>query len=783
MHLLIGLDEDDERTLAASDAADGGDLDDVVEVLTSGGMRKAHHFVGVHWLPRTRIVAFGPVSALVTLADGSEHEVRAPSARVWTDLELPEHPERVVLRVLDESERSLPVPPQHLVSGVPVGPAEGGHVSEDAPAVASEPTPEAVSTTAASPEVAREPVPPTPVAPEGPEAPVDAPPATDAPTATAGPAPAPAPAIPTFGASSTTEGADAASGSGSSSWARSWARRDETSAPTAAPPPATTESPSATAEPVLPSWGSVAPAVPVRAAAPAPSTPEPPVRAAPPEVPVVSDLPLSPPRDVDSTWAARPVPEADPSANQASPGPRVTPAPAARPAPATSAGSAAGAQGVSGGEAADEVAAPSYDYLFGHTTAADEHRKVLAQLTQPADDDGAHDDDEVLSVPAVADTSDAAVTNAAPAPEVPEQPLPSAPEVADGGLISSVPWATRSPAPATEPEVPTFSGRHTPPTAPSLLPPLNTPPPGARAPQATPLISTGPPPAVRHDQASRPEASQPDHWAAPHATPVLRTPPTVPIATTPPSQPSQPSQPSTPPPGPSSPVPGPAAAEPSFDVPLAASPFTSANPYPATVPAPVGASSHATVDAQDAAADDDETELTVDRSALLEARNAARNQAFSGPSVLAVLCSAGHPTPPHSDRCRVCGASIPPQEPFTMPRPPLGVLRLSTGDVVTLDRSVLLGRAPKLGEGLAAHDRPHVVKVPSPERDVSRNHVEVILEGWHVLVRDLGTTNGTTVCLPGETPVRLRANDQQVLEPGSLVSMADEVSFTFEAAP
>ena len=117
-----------------------------------------------------------------------------------------------------------------------------------------------------------------------------------------------------------------------------------------------------------------------------------------------------------------------------------------------------------------------------------------------------------------------------------------------------------------------------------------------------------------------------------------------------------------------------------------------------------------------------------------------------------------------------------------MPRPPLGVLRLSTGDVVTLDRSVLLGRAPRLADGHSAAERPHVVKVPSPERDVSRNHVEVILEGWHVLIRDLGTTNGTTVSLPGESPVRLRANDQQVLEPGSSVSMADEVSFSFEAA-
>ncbi|HET8595265.1 MAG TPA: hypothetical protein VFM07_08460, partial [Intrasporangium sp.] len=97
MHLLIALDEDDERTLTASDAADGGDLDDVIDVLTTGGMRQAHHFVGVHWEPRTRIVAHGPVAARVVLADGSAREVRPASPRVWTDIELDEHPESVDL--------------------------------------------------------------------------------------------------------------------------------------------------------------------------------------------------------------------------------------------------------------------------------------------------------------------------------------------------------------------------------------------------------------------------------------------------------------------------------------------------------------------------------------------------------------------------------------------------------------------------------------------------------------------------------------------------------------
>ena len=70
----------------------------------------------------------------------------------------------------------------------------------------------------------------------------------------------------------------------------------------------------------------------------------------------------------------------------------------------------------------------------------------------------------------------------------------------------------------------------------------------------------------------------------------------------------------------------------------------------------------------------------------------------------------------------------------------------------------------------------------SPLRDVSRTHLEVILEGWHVLVRDLATTNGTTVTLPGREPMRLVAHDQQVIEPGTVVSMADEVSLTFEIA-
>ncbi|MEO5608455.1 MAG: FHA domain-containing protein [Ornithinibacter sp.] len=150
------------------------------------------------------------------------------------------------------------------------------------------------------------------------------------------------------------------------------------------------------------------------------------------------------------------------------------------------------------------------------------------------------------------------------------------------------------------------------------------------------------------------------------------------------------------------------------------------------------------------------------------------------PVVLAVLCPAGHHSPPHAGHCRSCGREIPPQQPFQTPRPPLGVLRISTGGVVPLDRGVLLGRAPRVNEELPANLRPHLIRVGSADRDISRNHAEVLLEGWHVLVRDLGSTNGTTVALPGEEAVRLRPTEDHGIEPGTVITLADEVSLTYE---
>jgi hypothetical protein len=181
--------------------------------------------------------------------------------------------------------------------------------------------------------------------------------------------------------------------------------------------------------------------------------------------------------------------------------------------------------------------------------------------------------------------------------------------------------------------------------------------------------------------------------------------------------------------------------------------------------------------------DDGAVELTISRAKqreILQQLSSDSAQSSPSPVVHAVRCPAGHPNPAHAGECRICAEPIEDQSPVTLARPILGVLRFSTGDVITLDRGVLIGRKPSATR-FAGNDRPHVVKLPSPEHDVSRNHLEISLDDWHVLVTDLNSTNGTVVTRPGREPERLRPDQAMMIEPGSVVDLAEVVSFTFEA--
>ena len=151
------------------------------------------------------------------------------------------------------------------------------------------------------------------------------------------------------------------------------------------------------------------------------------------------------------------------------------------------------------------------------------------------------------------------------------------------------------------------------------------------------------------------------------------------------------------------------------------------------------------------------------------------------PTVLAVRCPLGHLTPPIAPQCRVCHQRVAPQEPRRVDRPSLGGLRLPTGEVVPLDRGVVLGRKPAPAEG--STDWPHLVHLPSDHSFVSRRHLHVELDGWDVVARDLESRGGTTLAAPGRDPVQMRPGDTYVLEPGTVLDLAQVYAVRFETGP
>lgn len=150
----------------------------------------------------------------------------------------------------------------------------------------------------------------------------------------------------------------------------------------------------------------------------------------------------------------------------------------------------------------------------------------------------------------------------------------------------------------------------------------------------------------------------------------------------------------------------------------------------------------------------------------------------AGPLVLARVCAAGHANPPTNGQCSMCGAPLP-DVAVQVPRPRLGQVRLSTGEVIGLDDSLVIGRQPSVSR-VQGGAMPRLVQVASPGGDISRSHIEVRLEGWHVMLCDLKATNGTVLVREGQPPRRLAQNEMAIVLDGDIAELGDDVSLRFE---
>jgi FHA domain len=139
--------------------------------------------------------------------------------------------------------------------------------------------------------------------------------------------------------------------------------------------------------------------------------------------------------------------------------------------------------------------------------------------------------------------------------------------------------------------------------------------------------------------------------------------------------------------------------------------------------------------------------------------------------VTGVLCKNGHFNDPNVNYCAVCGISMAQQTLVSLqgPRPPLGLLLLDDGSTFRLDADYVAGRDPGADPDVAA-ERARPLKLADGQ--VSRRHLRIALVGWEVQVVDLGSANGTAICLPGDPqPRRLAAHEPLVVRPGTRVEI------------
>ena len=110
---------------------------------------------------------------------------------------------------------------------------------------------------------------------------------------------------------------------------------------------------------------------------------------------------------------------------------------------------------------------------------------------------------------------------------------------------------------------------------------------------------------------------------------------------------------------------------------------------------------------------------------------------------------------------------------------PVATLVFSTGDVVEVDRVVLVGRAPE-ARRFASHEQPRTVAVMSPHQEISSTHLEIRpgagADHGSAIVTDLGSTNGTVLVQPGLPPEDLQPGIAVSLIPGAVLDLGDGVT-------
>ncbi len=108
-------------------------------------------------------------------------------------------------------------------------------------------------------------------------------------------------------------------------------------------------------------------------------------------------------------------------------------------------------------------------------------------------------------------------------------------------------------------------------------------------------------------------------------------------------------------------------------------------------------------------------------------------------------------------------------------------LRLPDGGEEPIEGMVVVGRAPSVSR-MGGGRVPSLVTVDSAEHDISRNHIQLTIEGGTVVVTDLHSRNGTVIALPGRAPQKLRAGEPTSVIAGTVIDLGSGVTLGVERA-
>ncbi len=114
---------------------------------------------------------------------------------------------------------------------------------------------------------------------------------------------------------------------------------------------------------------------------------------------------------------------------------------------------------------------------------------------------------------------------------------------------------------------------------------------------------------------------------------------------------------------------------------------------------------------------------------------------------------------------------------------PVARLVFSSGEVVNVDRVLVVGRAPDAGR-VGGEEQVRLVTVPSPHHEISSTHLEIRPgtgdDHGSAVVTDLGSTNGTVVVQPGLPAEDLQPGTAVRLIPGATIDLGEGVTILVE---